>query len=706
MVSFMRPPRFLLGCALLFWGWQTNLLVVGALLAVVLESGRLLETRWELSDEDFGRIWTFCTLLFLASAAYAFTSNEGPSSFQGLFQAPTLRNQRTAGLTTAKTAASLIRWMPMVFFLFVGAQVFSSREGIPLETISLILRRRWKKARRLGQALPASMTADISYPYFAMCLFAASSHAGESTTFFWGLCVLLAWALWSRRSSRFGLPTWAAVLATAIILGYIGQGGLGRLRSYLETFNPQWLSSFTRRGSDPNESKTQLGQIGRIKTSTKIVIRVEPKEHSPAPTLLREASYRTYSKGQNWNAGESRNDFENLLPETNNTFVLVPQKTNTAVVSLACYLYRGQGLLPLPRGSGRLENLPAYVLHKNSAGAVLAEGPGLVVFDARFGPGATIDSNPSTNEDSGDFAIPIDEIPALDQVISELGLTRQVSQQEALHSINGFFQARFNYSLWQERERGHPGKTNGTPVNRFLLRTRSGHCEYFATATVLLLRRLGIPARYAVGYAVHETSGRGYVVRQRDAHAWCLVWNRKTQLWEDFDTTPASWVEAESKRASPLLWLSDAWSRITFEFSKLRYGQTHLRQYLLWATVPILILLLFQIFFRRHRRRLRHAEKATGRADQWPGLDSEFYQLEKSLAQRGLIRASSEPLSAWLCRAAADPILAQARVSLRELLGLHYRYRFDPYGINASDRATLQREAKACLAKLHEFGER
>ena len=62
-------------------------------------------------------------------------------------------------------------------------------------------------------------------------------------------------------------------------------------------------------------------------------------------------------------------------------------------------------------------------------------------------------------------------------------------------------------------------------MSRFLLRTRSGHCEYFATATVLLLRQLGIPARYAVGYAVHEATGRKYVVRQRDAHAWCLVWN-------------------------------------------------------------------------------------------------------------------------------------------------------------------------------------
>ena len=42
---------------------------------------------------------------------------------------------------------SLIRWVPMVFFLFVCAQAFSSRQEIPLHTISLILQRRAKAPR-------------------------------------------------------------------------------------------------------------------------------------------------------------------------------------------------------------------------------------------------------------------------------------------------------------------------------------------------------------------------------------------------------------------------------------------------------------------------------------------------------------------------------------------------------------------------------
>ena len=51
-------------------------------------------------------------------------------------------------------------------------------------------------------------------------------------------------------------------------------------------------------------------------------------------------------------------------------------------------------------------------------------------------------------------------------------------------------------------------RTEATPLADFLLRTRSGHCEYYATATVLLLRAAGIPARYAHANAVHNPNAR------------------------------------------------------------------------------------------------------------------------------------------------------------------------------------------------------
>jgi len=692
----MNTPPFLLGATLVFWGWQSGLLAAGVVMGAVLEGARVVRTRWDLSDEDFSRIWTFCTLLFLAAAVYAFTDNGGPESFRSLFQAPTLSMQRRASIASARTASSIIRWLPMLFFLFVAAQAYSTREKIPFHAISLILQRRWRRAKKLGRPLPPGRDINVGYPFLVMCLFAASVHRNEDKSFFYGASALLIWALWPYRSRRFGLVAWAAAFVVAIVLGFYGQYGISELQRYLEGVSPQWIAKFLRHGEfDPAQNTTEIGNIGRLKTSMKIVIRLEPKEGNP-PSYLRSASYRRY-KLKTWYADDAKVQFEPIAPETNNlTWVLVPGKTNVATVNIAAYLSGGRGLLPLPERSGQLDNLPAYILQKNSGGAVLAEGPGLVMFDAHYGPGATIDSPPDPEQD---LYVWQKEFPALDQIVAELRLKEKTPDQ-ALFAIRDFFQNKFKYSLWTEPNRLL--STNQTPLGNFLLYTRSGHCEYFATATVLLLRHIGVKARYAVGFAVHETSGSGYVIRARDAHSWCLVWNERSKQWEDLDTTPPTWLSEESKDRSSWQWLADGWSWVGFQFSKLRWGQGRLREYILLSVLPVLVILLYQII-RRRRRHHGSKGKETRRPVIWPGLDSEFYQVEQQLAERGCERQPNEPLSDWLERALASPTLSDLRGPLKELLRLHYRYRFDPEGLQETDRETLRREARACLEGLMEM---
>ena len=694
----MRTPPLLLAATLVFWGWQSGFLVVGALMAVALEGSRLVKARWEFSDDDFRRLWTFCSVLLLAAVVYAFTSNEGPAHFSRLLHHPNPSNQSGAGNASARTATALFRWLPMIFFPFIAAQVYSSREEIPLRSISWIMRRRWKRAEQQGRPLLPSRGVNTTFAYFAVCLFAASTHPGETSLYFWGLGALLGWALWPQRSRRFGMVAWPALFVLAMTLGYTAQRDIGRLQNYLTNLDPEWLTHFVRRGADPAQSRTALGRVGSMKLSGRIVIRLQPRS-GPAPVYLREASYRTFRSPAIWSTGGYRESFESLLPETNGTtWLLLPAKTNTARVQIACYLElvsresrQPMGLLPVPAGSDCLENLPAFTLRKNSAGALLAEGPGLVTFDASYGPGTTIDSVPNTNED---LTIPPTEQAALDQVIDEMGI-QPTNTAGALWAIQEFFQSRFSYRTWQDPL--ELAGTNGTPLSRFLLHKRSGHCEYFATATVLLLRTLHIPARYAVGYVVHETSGKGYVVRQRDGHAWCLVWDDHTKTWQDFDTTPPSWIAEESKRASAFQWLSDAWSWIGFQVSQFRWAQGHFRRYLWLLLLPTLIVLLYRIVFRRKRGRKYRALTGTQTPALWPGLDSEFYLVEEKLAKRGLVRRPDEPLSGWLERATRQATLASLKGRLVELLRLHYRCRFDPQGPSPEDREQLKRGTRAAL---------
>ncbi|MBU6410344.1 MAG: hypothetical protein KGR98_08145, partial [Verrucomicrobia bacterium] len=394
------------------------------------------------------------------------------------------------------------------------------------------------------------------------------------------------------------------------------------------------------------------------------------------------------------------------------TYVLVGGKTNTATVNIACYLNgwdqelgNPQGLVPLPTGCGRLENMYAYELQKNPEGALLADGARLLIFDADYGPGGTMDMPPGAGGSDPDLSVPTNEVPVLKQVMAENGLEGE-SEGQTLQNVRRFFARRFTYTLWQRPPASQ--RTNETPLARFLLRTHRGHCEYFATATVLLLRQMGIPARYAVGYLVPDR-GRGgsYLVRDCDAHAWCLAWDANKKQWEDFDTTPFSALNAMDL-LPPWQWMADMLSNGAFEFSKYRLAlqRRDWRAYLLLALIPALAFLLYRILFRHGRKQQWRKMPRPVENLAWPGLDSEFYALERKLAERGAARGAGEPLAQWIEHVLRDPTPEDFRGTLRRALELHYRHRFDPNGLTALERRQLAQEAGAGLERLAELNGR
>jgi transglutaminase-like putative cysteine protease len=85
------------------------------------------------------------------------------------------------------------------------------------------------------------------------------------------------------------------------------------------------------------------------------------------------------------------------------------------------------------------------------------------------------------------------------------------------------------------------------PVSTFLFSKKMGHCEYFATSMVLLLRHLGIPSRLVNGFLEGEYNEIGdfYIVRQSDAHTWAEVYFGNG-LWVTFDPSPRDVGEGSS----------------------------------------------------------------------------------------------------------------------------------------------------------------
>jgi transglutaminase-like putative cysteine protease len=78
-----------------------------------------------------------------------------------------------------------------------------------------------------------------------------------------------------------------------------------------------------------------------------------------------------------------------------------------------------------------------------------------------------------------------------------------------------------------------------SPVEAFLLERTEGHCEYFATAMVLLLRSAGLPARIVNGFAGGRVNALAdfLEVAQSDAHTWVEVPYEELG-WVRYDPTP------------------------------------------------------------------------------------------------------------------------------------------------------------------------
>jgi len=109
------------------------------------------------------------------------------------------------------------------------------------------------------------------------------------------------------------------------------------------------------------------------------------------------------------------------------------------------------------------------------------------------------------------------------------------NRYDKARAIEQYLQTQFGYTLEQ--------KSGGEqPLADFLFNVREGHCEYFATAMVMMLRTQGIAARIVNGFQrgeYNETADM-YVVKEQNAHSWVEVYFPRERVWVTFDPTPSA----------------------------------------------------------------------------------------------------------------------------------------------------------------------
>ncbi|RYD32531.1 MAG: transglutaminase domain-containing protein, partial [Verrucomicrobiaceae bacterium] len=346
------------------------------------------------------------------------------------------------------------------------------------------------------------------------------------------------------------------IAASAVAVG--GQRGLHALEDWL---NDSRGSS--QGGFDPFSVYTRIGVPGEVNLSPEIVWRIQPPPGVAPPRLLRTASYNTY-RTSSWAiepsaAGRVFTDLSSRIFEQLPYFITTPEAdeaTQLRSVSpdLPRFTLRGgadeETPLPLPGDAASLKGFELDGIEGNAMGTIRIFPKHSVVEGTVLWKSLTNPESPPSDED---LYIPKLERDAVrkslrdvqldPEVIDRLPNAERPTLREKLAAIQAWMQREFSYSRQLGISSSTHVSTSPTAITQFLRTERRGHCEYFASATVLMLRDAGIPARYAIGYATMERDvKRGeFIIRGTHGHAWCRVWDETTNAWIDFDTTPSVW---------------------------------------------------------------------------------------------------------------------------------------------------------------------
>jgi protein-glutamine gamma-glutamyltransferase len=95
-------------------------------------------------------------------------------------------------------------------------------------------------------------------------------------------------------------------------------------------------------------------------------------------------------------------------------------------------------------------------------------------------------------------------------------------------------------AVWGSFDSHRPGDLmSSASLEEFLLEGQPGSALDYATATVILARASGLPARLALGYlpGTRDPLSGAFMVRERDAHAWAEVYF-EGKGWVPIDTAP------------------------------------------------------------------------------------------------------------------------------------------------------------------------
>jgi hypothetical protein len=507
-------------------------------------------------------------------------------------------------------------------------------------------------------------------------------------------------------------------LTAALLPSVINLGMFSRDTFYKNSgFKPRYKQNFLR-----SSTMLSLGSPGEgFFSKYRVLMEIKARNQ---PEYLREAVFKTYSNGQ-WTGRSSESEPPPLSGDWSDEFKKDPgkwvyhsvndEKSNSiynkhnAVWDYKISDVRLLTSLCLPMNAVSLAVPDGIDVSRDGDGIVSATGDmrptaySILVDTAREKQGymtlrrldnqAYMDIPTNLSAEVSSWAqdvLPDSETMTIEEIIDAVGY---------------HFQNNFSYHLAMQYNVKEP-------LSSFM-ENKHGHCTLFASVTTLLFRNLGIPARMVSGYycsELHPYTGM-WVVRERDAHAWCEVWDAENECWILVETTPPSgrpdtfghpgklrmYLETAGffwhrfinilQEANPLIYLADSFESV-FSFFK----QTSiLVPTILIAVSSLLIILGLKIFNARKLEDQKHQSAVLRKK-----LARTMEHLGRTVAPRHLYRNSNEPWASWWERV-KESISPERSKEFEYLLNEYQKIRYmEPFDLTrANDWLKTCRQLKS-----------
>lgn len=599
------PPKLLAGAVVLYWGSMVGLPFIGLIMAVLLEARNWVDYRWEIKEKGYVKAF-YVTLFFIAVALIIIRLDD----------------------VDMTSFSKMIRWSPIFAMPIELAQRYGRSNQMFLNTFFYFSRQRMINDRKEGRAINPNVI-NTGYPYLIGVLISATCTDRQDWLVSVGMLLIVLAILFSvliQRKMRWQRLLW--MLPVILVLGLAAQGMM--TKNYPKVVKLRTGGGNYNSTSSYDAYSSRLGGLGEIKQSSDIQWRVWTEEGEDSPGLIHTGIYNKFSR-MRWRYDYQSAGFESLeeafdsatgVKQQNSVdkaYIFTdaddPKMADAKITKarnaedLRRIKIRGTGdtkttesVVPAVLGFKALSNMGSEeTLPTMHPMGVIKLVDRKVIIDYQLWLTDSLDDLPAKPVSEQDLMVDHEYQNTIDLLVNEIKLADYATVQEKVEAIRLLFTGKFEYALHFDAS---DDNFSGNDLERFMVHDRRGHCEYFASTAALMLRRVGVPTRYVVGYVVREKDGDQWIVRGTHGHAWCHVW--VDGEWRNVDLTPPDWLTMEGVDKE-LGWWHDFtdWfqrTREDFQVWKSQEGNDAVFNKIL---IGIGLLLLVWFSFRIWRKRLR-----------------------------------------------------------------------------------------------------